>query len=210
LKKLGWSQPSRRVTAKLGELLLASELISQVQLNDALTTSQETGLPLGRVLVIKNVLSDELLSSALTAQILIRDGKVSKDHAVQGLKSAKRRRVSIEESLMEHGFYRPPVRQSVKLGELLVLGGLITETDVMGALEMGLLKEMPVGQVLVDMGLITQDSLTAALKLQNMVANGTLTPLQAAESMQEVAHKGSSVSKAVASVELSQPEPNEI
>jgi hypothetical protein len=209
LKGLGMVAPRRHTTAKLGELLQGAELVTNEQLAEALRTSHETGLPLGRVLVLTQAMSDELLSAALTAQVLVRDGKISKEHAIQGLKSAKRRRVSIEVSLMDHGFYRPPVRQTVKLGELLVLTGLVNEGDLMNALELGLMRELPVGQVLVESGYINKDILEAALRFQEMVANGTLNALQASEALRQVASKGCNIAQAVAELGLFKAEPSE-
>ena len=209
LKQLGWVTKSTHITAKLGELVFGAELVSEAQLNEALRTSHETGLPLGRVLVLTQALNDELLSAALTAQVLVRDGKISRDQAIQGLKSVKRRRVTIEVSLMDHGFYRPPVRQSVKLGELLVLSGLVNEGDLMNALELGLMKEQPIGQVLVESGYITKDILSSALKLQEMVTNGTLNALQASEAIRQVSTRGFSIAQAVAELGLLKFDANE-
>jgi ribosome-associated protein YbcJ (S4-like RNA binding protein) len=209
LKKLGWTQSKRQSTARLGELLLAADLITETQLNEALRTSRETGLPLGRILVLTQAISDEMLSSALTAQVLIRDGKLTKEHACQGLKSAKRRRVTIEVSLSDHGFYRPPNRQTVKLGELLVLTGLVSEGDLMNALELGLTREMPIGEVLVQSGFISKDILFTALKLQEMVANGTLNALQASETLRQISTRNISIAQAVGELGLLKPEQNE-
>jgi hypothetical protein len=209
LRELGFTLKASHQTTKLGELVIGAELVTQAQLNEALRTSQETGLPLGRVLVLTQALNDELLSAALTAQVLVRDGKISRDQAIQGLKSAKRRRVTIEVSLMDHGFYRPPVRQSVKLGELLVLSGLVNEGDLMNALELGLIREQPIGQVLVESGYITKEILSAALKLQQMVTNGTLNALQASEAIRQVATRGFTIAQAVAELGLLKFDANE-
>jgi CBS domain-containing protein len=209
LKSLGWIAPSKKTSAKLGELLLGAELISEAQLNEALRTSHETGLPLGRILVLTQAVSDELLSAALTAQVLVRDGKVAREHAIQGLRSAKRRRVTIEVSLMDHGFYRPPFRQTVKLGELFVLSGLVNEGDLMNALELGLLRELPIGQVLVESGFISKEILDAGLKFQGMVANATLTAVQASEALRQVATHNISIAQAVAELGLLKPETND-
>ncbi|HEY9718751.1 MAG TPA: hypothetical protein V6C69_14870 [Trichormus sp.] len=209
LKSQGWIAARPHTSAKLGELLLGAELISEAQLNDALRTSHETGLPLGRILVLTQAVSDEMLSAALTAQVLVRDGKVARDHAIQGLRSAKRRRVTIEVSLMDHGFYRPPFRQTVKLGELFVLSGLVNEGDLMNALELGLLRELPIGQVLVQSGFVSQEILDAALKFQGMVANGTLNALQASEALRQVATHDISIAQAVAELGLLKSEPSD-
>lgn len=52
LREEGWLANKGVRTAKLGELLRNAEIISQEQLDEALKTSQETGLPLGRILVL--------------------------------------------------------------------------------------------------------------------------------------------------------------
>lgn len=202
LRKRGWAGKKSADTAKLGELLRNSELCNEEQLNECLQTSQETGLPLGRILVLTQAISEELLASALTAQILIRDGKVSKEQAIKGLKASKRRRISLEESLIDQGFYKPPLRQTVKLGELFVLSGLVTDSDLMGALEIGLTREMPIGQVLVDCGYVSREVLNTALKFQEMVVNGTLNALQASEALRQVSTRNISMAQSVAELGL--------
>ena len=205
----GWKRKKNQPTAKLGELLKNADIISSVQLDEALRTAQETGLPLGRILVLTQCVSGELLSAALTAQILVRDKKVSLDQAMKGLKSSYDRRVTLEISLNDHGFYKPPSRQSVKLGELFVLSGLVTEVDLMGALEIGLTREMAIGQVLVECGYVSNDVLGSALKFQEMVGNGTLTAIQAAEALRQVSTRNISMAQAVAELENSKKNSHE-
>lgn len=185
-------------TAKLGDLLLQSQLITPAQLDHALEMGQETGLPLGRVLVLNQAISDELLSAALTAQVFIRDGKISKDQAIQGLKSARRRRVSLEASLQEHGYYRQPARPSIKMGELFIRAGVLTEGAVTNALELSLTQQKAVGQVLVEHGQINSKLLDAALRVQEMVVNLTLTPEQAVDALTSFATGRTSLERAVA------------
>jgi alkylated DNA nucleotide flippase Atl1 len=60
-------------TNKLGELLIEAGILTKAQLDDALAHGKSSGLPLGRVLVVTNIISEQLLASALNAQILIRD-----------------------------------------------------------------------------------------------------------------------------------------
>ena len=52
---------------------------------------------------------------------------------------------------------------------LLVLAGLLAETDVMNALELGLMQDMRIGEVLVGQGYISNEVLDAALELQRKV-----------------------------------------
>jgi len=209
LKQVGWVNPDRPPVARLGELLQDADIIAKLQLEDALKTSQETGLPLGRVLVLTNAVSEEMLSAALTAQVLVRDNKISREQAVQALKSSRFRRVNIEVSLIDLGFYKPPPRQRVKLGELLVLSGLVNEGDLMTALEMGLIREVPIGQMLVESGFISKRILDTALKLQEIVSSHSLSALKAAEALREVATRHVSLARAISELDLSVSESRE-
>lgn len=209
LKKAGWLRKEEPVTNKIGELLLQAHVITREQLNEALSTSFETGLPVGRILVLTGILSEGLLAAVLNAQVMVRDGKITREQAVQGIKSAQQRRVSLEQSLIDNGFYRLPARQHVKLGELLVLAGMLSESDLMNVLEIGLVNEKPLGEVMVQSGFVSKTVLDAALRLQDMVANQTLAPLQAAEALSAVYTKGVSVACAVAEIGQWKPQPHE-
>src|SRR6516164_332889 len=142
-------------TTRLGELLVSAELISKEDLEDALRTRDETGLPLGRILVLTRLLSEELLAAALTAQVLMRDTKINKEQAIEGLRAVRKKRVSLEVALADQGVFKPAVRQSIKLGDLLVLAELITENDLMTALELSLVRQLPVGRLFLQSGLIS-------------------------------------------------------
>lgn len=190
LEQIGWSRPGEVSTNKLGELLIEAGYVTIEQLQDALTKSRSSGVPFGRLLVLNLVLSEALLSSALNAQILIRDGKVTKEQAIQGLRAAKERQVAVELPLIERGYYRLPARHTIRLGELLVLAGLMTESDLMYAVEVGLLNKKPIGQVLVELQYITKEVLDAALNYQKSVSSGEITPLWAASRLTEIEHYG--------------------
>lgn len=88
LVDLRWAPRKDVVSNKLGELLLDSDMVSQAQLDLALQTSFESGMPLGGTLVLQGVLSAQLLPMVLNAQEQIRDGKVSRNQAVDNLKAA--------------------------------------------------------------------------------------------------------------------------
>lgn len=183
---------------RLGDLLLAAELVSKDDLEDAMRTRDETGLPLGRILVLSRLLSEELLASALTAQVFMRDGKISTEQAVEGLRLARKRRVSIEVALTDQGLFKPPLRQSIKLGDLLVLAELIMENDLMSALELSLVRQLPVGRIMLQAGIISPQVLECALKLQAMVSQGTLNGLSAAQALRQVAIQRYSLAQALA------------
>ncbi len=200
LKKAGFEALKTRATALLGEILVEAQITTPDKLNEALATSKETGLPLGRVMVLTQKLSEELLTAALTTQVLIRDEKLTRDQAIQGLKAAKRRRGDFEKSLIEQGLYQPPGKPWIKLGELLVKASLVTETDIMTCLETSLAKELALGEVLVQSGYINTQVLNAALDIQKMVGNKTLSPHFASICLNQIATRGISVEQATAEI----------
>ncbi len=140
--------------------------------------SHENNLPLGRCLVLSRAVPSNILSSALTAQVLLRDGKITRPQAINGLRAASRKQQTLETSLQESGAYNAP-QQAIRVGDLLTQAGVLTEGDKVSAIEIGLVKRLPVGQVLLMNGSISERLLQETLKLQEMVANGQLSGSQA-------------------------------
>lgn len=186
---------------KLGQLLLSSNFVTEEQLEEALAGSASTGLPFGRMLVLNGVINESQLAATLNAQILIRDDKITKDQAIDGLKQARRRQIAVEVPLMEKGFYRVQTRDAIRLGELLSLAGLISESQLLNAVELGLISQKPLGQVLIELNLVSEEILKTALQLQDLVMKGTLRPLQASQVLVQVRETGRSIPEAVAMIE---------
>lgn len=187
-------------TGKLGELLLDSGLVSAEDLEKAMQRSLTTGLPLGRMLVLQNIIVDGLLHSALEIQVRLRDEMLTRDEAIESLRKAAGKQAPELLSLggaKPQSFMEAPRRKGIRLGELLVLAGLLTETDVMNALEWGLTNQQPIGQVLVSKNLVSQALLDAALGLQKQVDDNVIDPMQASECLAKIRHSGASVANAV-------------
>lgn len=186
---------------KLGQLLIASNFVTEEQLELALADSASTGLPFGRMLVLNGVLTEAQLAATLNAQILVRDEKITIDQAVDGLKQARRRQIAVEVPLMEKGFYKVQPRDSIRLGELLSLAGLISEQQLLNAVEQGLVSQKALGQVLIESNLVPEETLKVALQLQDLVSKGTLKPMQASQVLVQVNETGMSITDAVRLIE---------
>lgn len=189
--KLGWHPPQRETvpSTELGELLLAAGIVTHERLEEAMRQSMENSLPVGRCLVLARAISSSLLASALTAQVLLRDGKISKEQAINGLRASFRKQQTLEDSLQEVGAYRP-TRETIRVGDLLTSAGIVTEGDKITAVEVGLESQQPVGQVLVQSGMISNATLEESLKLQELVSQGDLNGNQAAEILRTAHTKG--------------------
>lgn len=199
----GGSSQSKEPTFKLGEILYEAGFLGADELEKFLKDGQESGLPLGRIILLYGSISKEMLSAALTAQVLVRDGKVSREQAIKALKTTRRRRTSLEASLKELGFYTGNPRPHALIGELFIKSGLIDEADLLSALELALEQEIPVGRALIQKKFVTQPDLEIALKLQEMVINATLTDQQAAEILNKVSKRGFSPTSALTELALS-------
>lgn len=193
-KRLGWQPPQRETMSsnELGELLFTAGVVTRERLDEASKQSQDNNLPVGRCLVLARAISPALLASALTAQVLLRDGKISREQAVDGLRSASKKQQTIEESLQQVGAYKP-VKESVRVGDLLTSAGIVTEGDKITAVEVGLESHRQIGDVLVQSGMISNATLEESLKLQDLVAQGHLNSIQAAEILKTAHTQGVTV-----------------
>ena len=196
-RKLKYKHQSDAITNKLGELLMAAEIVPIDALNSALLQCQSIGLPLGRVLVASGALTEQMLAAALNTQVFLRDKKLTRDQAIASLRSARERQIPIEQYLAETGAMQLPTTETVRLGELFVLAKVVDEPSLMGAVEMGLISEKPVGQVLLESKLVSEELLNSALELQKMVAAGAIKKSEAGMFLMTVQKKGISVKEAV-------------
>jgi len=206
LNQCGWKDKSGSATNKLGGVLTEAGLISKEQLEQGLNQCQMSGLPLGRVLVAMGFMTESLLAAALNAQILIRDSKIQRELAIQGLRACHDRQISIEQSLRDAGLLQIPVQDTVRLGELFVMANLLNQENLMQAVELGLTESKPIGQVLVENQLVTEQMLEDALSVQRLVAEGKLKKDQSGEVLATMGSQGITIEEAVKRLEP--PKPN--
>jgi hypothetical protein len=133
------------------------------------------------------------LQSALTAQVLVRDGKITLDQAVNSLKSVAKKQQSLEQSLFDSGAFRPVGRENIKFGDLLTQAGIVTEGDKISAIEIGLAENQKIGEVFVNSGMIPANVVDDSLRLQDMVNEGLVSGLQAADILRQAHAKGVSI-----------------
>ncbi len=202
LTRLGFDMEAleKGPTSELGELLLAAGLLAKDQLNIALIMRFETGMPLGRVLVLTGMLSDGLAATAINAQMMIREGKISRHDAIEALKAAQARKKVAEEK--QDRAPRLPAHYWVRLGKLFTLAGILSEIDISRAVEVALIEQEMIGPVMVKLGLITNQMLDVALKLQGMVSRGALSPIQAARALNQIYTEGLTLDHVVSQMVL--------
>ncbi len=191
-EELAIGQQANSQTNKLGEMLLEARIITKENFNQAMGRCLATGLPLGRILVLNGSLPDGLLRFALELQVRVRDGMMTRAEAIDALRAeaAKLGSVNAAGDFRTPTLMRSPSQKQLRLGELLVVAGLITETDVMSCLELGLMTERPIGEVMVDQGYVSPDMLNIALAVQAMAEEGKLNRDQAGAALKEMQSTG--------------------
>lgn len=182
----------------LGELLADAGIMTREQLTEAIRVSTLSAMPLGKYLSVTGLISTPVLFEALNAQVQMRDGTISHDLAMTRIKEAKMRRTAITQSVAGATTSQSQHQKTeVKLGELFCLAELISETDVLSAVEIGLFRNQPVGQVLVDSQLIPNYLVQPAIELQAMVKRKDLRPTQAAQALMYVSKQLCSLTEAL-------------
>jgi len=209
LLELGWRPLSDVMVNKIGQLLLDGKVISAADLRGALEQVNTMGLPLSRVLVLTGKVNASVIWCVLNAQILLRDKKINRKQAISAVKGVHERQMSFEQTLKEQGLTALAPQHRIKLGELLVLSGLVGEEDILGAVEDSVIKEQPLGQVLVDHNLLTKERLSDALKLQEMTDTKALSPLQSVDVLRSIHSRNYTMARAVAELGLLKPDQTE-
>jgi signal transduction histidine kinase len=184
LESLGWRLDYRLVTGRLCQILIESGSVGEADLKTAVDASNASGLPLGRVLVIRKFMPEALAYAALTAQILIKEGRVNSHQAIEGLKLCYAKHIPIEEALIQIGAVPQGKKDPLRLGQLLVLAGMLKEVDLLSAVEKGMAEETPLGQVLVNQGLIPPEVLDRALAIQALINDRSLSKLRGVAQLQ--------------------------
>lgn len=186
-------------TNKLGELLIASERITPEQLQTALDTVESSGLPLGRVLVLTGAVTEPVLKVGLEVQVGVRDGSITREEAIHKLRT-----VSSVSSITRQSveMTAPTLDKILRLGEFFEKAGIISDTDMLNALEVALSQQRRVGEVLVQFNLVSEKLVEAALELQHLTRGRQIRPDQAISALQNMHFNGMTLHQA-----LGVPEP---
>lgn len=92
----------------LGQLLVASNIINNESLDQALHVSKRAQLPLGRVLSMSGKVREEDLPGLLQAQKLARQGWIPVDSMVTVLRDAHCHGLAYDEALLRQGWINTP------------------------------------------------------------------------------------------------------
>lgn len=169
--------PTRKI--KLGDMLVLSGLLSEEKLREALESSLLNECPVGEVLVQKGLLSKRVMDAALKIQDMVTNDVVAPQAAGMILKSVAENKRTIPQAVAEIGVDKLDRRQTVRLGELLKLSGILTEDDIKHAISLSVLNTSLLGKILVSTGQIGESTLQNGLRCQYLLQQSAITEEQA-------------------------------
>jgi signal transduction histidine kinase len=183
LHNIGFDEEYHRQATAFARLLVKLGKLSEEELVRALEVSHASGLPLGRVILARKVVDKTELMQALRMQGLVHEGRLSVEKALDMLVESSTGRATLEDLLEAAGINLAPKPNRFKLGELLIIAGVVQEDELLQAVEMGLLKGKPMGHFLIQQDNLDQATLDQALRLQSLVNNHEIEPLEAASTL---------------------------
>jgi len=165
---------------KLGQLMALAGIISQEHFSQGLYDSLNTTLPLGMVLVEKEIVLPAVLEWCLTAQAMVNAGALSEDEAAHALRVARLKGCDLKQSLLELKLSTQGLEREFGLGDLLIMANYLTATQLLAVREFSLSHDKEVNDVFLDLGMVREEIVDASQQLLLMVKEGVLTKEQAA------------------------------
>ena len=182
----------------LAPLLLAAGVVQQVDLDIAEQRSNSTGLPIGRILALNGAVNEKLLGKALDLVVRMRDEGTEIEDAVEALRAAAGLAPGTPGT---QNLLIPPRRKKVRLGELMLIAEIMTQQDILSAVEIGLLFGIPIGQVMIEQGYVSEYMVEAALELQDRVEADQVSIENAAGVLRKVAEGSATVMELMGAAE---------
>src|SRR5262249_6021350 len=130
-----------------------------------------------------------VLARATELITMVREAKITYLDAVKllGQKGGFKARASRE--LVQ---YRPRIR----LIEMLIVAGVLTESELMNAIDQALTSGKSLQELLVDTGTVSKEAIKLAVQLQESIGDGDLTLQAAIDALRYVATKNGGVDPA--------------
>lgn len=163
----------------IGDLLRESAAINNTQIEDAIMKSIDATIPVGQVLVNTDLISLQLLKSALFGLKIVNRKLATRVHVLQALRAARLRKVPILQPLHEIGALEKEIELEDDVAVLLRSAQVLSEFEYLSALEVHVTEEKTMDEALIFCGLASEESLAATREIVNMMNEGALDKEQA-------------------------------
>jgi CBS domain-containing protein len=180
LSRNGWQASNPSLVSELGEVMVSATLLSRQDLWQALRETEANFASLGRYIIDHNMVRITDVMNALRALASIRHEEVPRESAINALRISVASAITYDQALRKAA---PELElpETLKFGELLSTSGLISDVDLIDALEISLSNKAMLGEVLVAADIIDRTFLHCLLDIQDMVDQGAINNNQAKE-----------------------------
>lgn len=158
---------------RLGTLLSQFGLMEDHEIQRALKVANETGLPVGKVLVMFERISSQTLKAILDAQWMLKDDLLTVQQAMQAVDLVRRNHWNFSDALVTMGVDAYASR-GIRLGELLVGSGQMIEDEVDNFLKVSNYSGLPLGRILLLLDRVHETNLNTTLKIQHDIRHGAI------------------------------------
>ncbi|MBP9094816.1 hypothetical protein KBI23_27605 [bacterium] len=158
---------------RLGTILSHFGLLQEHEFDRALKVANETRLPVGKVLVMFEQITDNTLKAVIDAQWMLKDGLISIGQAQHGVDLVRRKNWAFSDALLTMGIDAYATR-GARLGELLVGSGQLSEDEISKFLKVSNYSGLPLGRILLLLDRVSENALGSTLRLQHDIRVGGL------------------------------------
>lgn len=173
-------------TIRVGELLVQAAVVSSAEMTEAVQVSKRLGVPIGRVLIMSGCVKEEVLEASLQLQRLIRAGDMSVDGALEALQRVNDLDIDLTEALANEQYKESLLDSAEYLGELLLDSNIVSEEDLVKAMQTSFDQGVPLGSTLVLQGLLSPSLFPSILSVQKNIARGVTTREEGVKEIQEI------------------------
>lgn len=185
--KVNWNRKYYEHVALITSLLRLSGAVSDANLRAARDFCFPKEKPIVKILAEKKVFPATFGNDLLTVEKLVLHNLLSFDVAVKILRIMREQQQPVEAAIEACQKSATPVKKNpMLLGELLLASRHVTAVDLIGAVELGLYEGVRLGEVMLAYGFLTETTLSKALDIQKKVAAGVLQPVQGIELMKSL------------------------
>lgn len=171
---------------KVGELLVGASIVSSAEMTEAVQVSKRLAVPIGRVLTMSGCVREDVLEGALQLQRLIKEGSLSVEGGIETLKRVHEDRVELAEALTTESQRMALLDTAESLGELLLDSNIISEDDLVKAMQTSFDNGVPLGTTLVLQGLLSPSLFPSILSVHKNIVRGVTGRDEGVKEIQEI------------------------
>ncbi|MBN8662119.1 MAG: hypothetical protein J0M35_17255 [Candidatus Obscuribacter phosphatis] len=171
---------------KVGELLVGASIVSSAEMTEAIQVSKRLAVPIGRVLTMSGCVREDVLEGALQLQRLIKEGSLSVEGGIETLKRVHEDRVELAEALTTESQRMALLDTAESLGELLLDSNIISEDDLVKAMQTSFDNGVPLGTTLVLQGLLSPSLFPSILSVHKNIVRGVTGRDEGVKEIQEI------------------------